>query len=568
MISYPLFYVLTGIVLFFHSFLNFHLCDILSEKTRFHKFTIILACLANGLFAPVFFSIEYTSPALAYIICFVVLVTEFTILFAGSFSGKFGVALGSLLHLFVLRAIIVAGFSLVNGISMHEVHSNPEIFPWVNFASFAAQLITLTMFIKLIPLSTVKKIMNDTFFYKNLLVLTSLLVAYMTYNSYFFLNDGFSVNLAIQEIVIAIFMLAFFYIMILLLIKIFKLGIYEEKAKELEVKLDKDRNLTTTILNYADVIIEINCSKDKIDRLIIDSTDLPVDHLPTLAEFVRAQTEHYTHMDDLERIRNISTHSIILDFNKGIVDKEYEYRSKKIIPSGKGFGVKSAGDDYYWYRMRINTSLNNKTSEIISFMTIEEIHDEKEEELALRHRADSDHLTGAFNKNAFATKVDDYLKTTKLGVLYMLDLDNFKGINDNMGHSKGDSVLREVYAKVSKVFRSRDIIGRIGGDEFVVFLEGSEDESLLVEKAQRMCELINKTYTAENNVSIEISCSVGIAIASQTGDNFQTLFNAADLAMYSSKHRGKNTYTIYDENLVSGFEPKEREEYMRLRTVE
>ncbi len=556
------FYPISVIVFSIHSFLNFYLCNVLSEKTRFHKFSIYLVCLLNGFTSFILLETTFENPVTFYFLLSAVLITEFVVLFEGKFLGKLGVALGSLLHLFVIRAVIMATVSLVQNISFFEVYSQSVLLSQVNLASFATQLITLTMFIILIPLKTVKKIMSNRDFYMNLFFLTLILCSYMIYNSHFFKIDYVSQNLAIQEIVLSLLVLTFFYIMILSLIRIFNLGEYKEKTKELEVKIRKDKILTDAIFDYATIIIEINCTKDAIERLLIESKEMPVSHLPTLREFFAEQSKRLTHPEDVEKIHDINSETLIFDFNNGILENEYEYRSKKVILNQKDKSY-IVDDNYYWYKMRIVTHMNTETSDIIALLTVDEIHDEKEEEIALRDRAEKDSLTGAYNKSAFEAKMNTSLRDGSTGVLFMFDLDNFKGINDNMGHSAGDAVLREVNSKVSALFRGRDLIGRIGGDEFVVFLEGSADEELVGEKAREICKVVNKTYHAENKMSIEISSSVGVSVAPKDGNDFETLFKVADLAMYKSKNRGKNTYTIYDSSLDIGFEAQSKSDYSR-----
>ncbi len=563
MTQITVFYLLSAIVLFFHSFLNFYLCGVFADKTRFHKVSIWILCAINAIFAPQLFTIHYFEQILPYILCIVVLAVEFNLLYIGNFSAKLGVVLGSVLHLFVLRAILMASFSIANDVSMYAVLKNEELFPWVNFGSFAAQIVTLSLFILWVPAKTVKEIMTNKIFYDKLLLLTALLTAFMAYNSYTFTIDYFSVNLALQEIVIAVLVLAFFYIMILQLINFFNLRVYKKKTKELETKIDRDKTLTATVLQYADIILELNCASDTIQRLIVGSKEMPIGHLPSLSEFMKGQMDIYTHPDDIARLSEVNSLALISEYAEGVMEKDYEYRSKKIIPSGKETGVVASSDKYLWYRMRINIRKDEKTPDIIAFLTIEEIHDEKEEVLALRYKADSDHLTGALNKQSFTTKVSQALLSGAQGTLYMFDLDNFKGINDNMGHSQGDAVLREVYGKISTLFRSHDVIGRIGGDEFVVFLEGSADQGIIEDKALNICKEIKKTYKADNKIEITISCSIGIARAPQDGRDFKSLFDAADVAMYTSKSKGKDTYTVYDKSLISGFAPQDRESYMR-----
>ncbi len=546
--------MLSAIVVMMHSTLNFYLCYSLSDALRFHRISLFLVCVANALVAPFLLQEAYVNPTIPYLICLFVLTAELCLLFKANISARVGVALGSLLHLFVLRHVIVAALAIAYQKSMFEVMQND--YALVNLLSFAAQLITLTLFIVLIPLKTMRKIMDDKGFYKNLLMLVSLLIVYLIYNAYMFNIPYFSLNLAVQEIVISTLILSFFYIMVLLMIKIFNLGFYEKKTKELEGKIDEDKMITSVVFHYATIILEMNCTKDIINKLVLSGKQMPLEHLAQASSFFSKQVCLFTHPQDVDTVLSMSPAVLVQEYEAGRSEKECEFRSKKIEPAKDNTGVQTVGEEYLWYRMRIKITMVEETGDVIAILTMDEIHSEKQEELELRHRAERDFLTGAYNKSAFSAKLNEYLQEGGEGALYMFDLDNFKSINDNMGHSVGDAVLREIYAEIAMVFRNHDLIGRVGGDEFVVFLMGPVPLAIIEEKAEKLCERMKKTYHAENHVSIEISCSVGIAKAQKDGANFEYLFNAADLAMYQSKSKGKNTYTMYDKTLNIGFTPK------------
>ncbi len=562
----PNFYLIAAIVISFHSFLNFMLCDKLSDSLKFHKISMYIACLTNGIVGPLFLFTNYNNPMTQYFICTIILLVEFLVLFKSRLYITIGVCAGSLLHLFVLRAIIIAVFSLVNKIPMNEIIHNEQFFPMVNLLAFLSQVITLSLFIKLMPLKVVKEIMLNKSFYTGLLSLTLLLNIYIIFNSYMFTVDVFSVNIAVQEIVIALFILAFLYIMLFMLIKVIKLGVYKEKTQQLEHKIDKDKLLTSAIFNIAEVILEVNCTQDKMLRILINSVERPTEHLDGLSEFFIEQTKIYTHPEDVGILDKINSKKLLSDFENGYNEKLYEYRSKKIHSSDNRTGVKSIDDNYLWFRMRINLSRDEESSDVIALFTIDEIDTEKQEEISLRKKAETDPLTGSYNKETIAIKINEYVNKGGQGALYMFDLDNFKGINDNMGHAAGDEVLREVYAKTTSVFRPSDLVSRVGGDEFLVYLAGTARYSTLQFKAEQICKEMSKVYHADNGVDIEISCSVGISISPKDGTDFDSLYKAADIAMYHSKSIGKNTFTFYDDS-STGYKPQEKEDYMRIRSI-
>ena len=122
-----------------------------------------------------------------------------------------------------------------------------------------------------------------------------------------------------------------------------------------------------------------------------------------------------------------------------------------------------------------------------------------------------------------------------------MDLDNFKAVNDRFGHLVGDELLKKT-AKVLKMqTRESDIQGRVGGDEFVLYLSGIKDRSQVELRAQRICEAVSRIALPEKGVPT-ITCSIGIAMAPYEGKNYDTLVKAADRRAYEAKARGKNRY--------------------------
>lgn len=184
-----------------------------------------------------------------------------------------------------------------------------------------------------------------------------------------------------------------------------------------------------------------------------------------------------------------------------------------------------------------------------AFGKIIDIHAQKE----LENRSQTDTSTGCLRKEAF-----EMLSTTCLAALpecnhalFVIDIDNFKAINDNLGHYFGDMVLREVSDRLHALFRNSDYIGRIGGDEFMVFLREVSDIHLLEDKAKAIVEAMDITYHGTNS-AYRISGSIGVSVYPQDGRRFADLYQHADTALYDVKHRGKNGYTLYHSALSKG----------------
>lgn len=209
--------------------------------------------------------------------------------------------------------------------------------------------------------------------------------------------------------------------------------------------------------------------------------------------------------------------------------------------------VKQPGGGYLWCRLHQAAveEGDGKPRRVVGHLVdIEEQHRQTER---LLMEAQSDALTGLYNKNAIRSLVERTLRGSPNvpHALFMLDIDNFKGVNDQLGHLFGDAVLMAVSSKLRRLFRRDGVVGRIGGDEFVALLQSG---SATVEaRAEEICEAFRHTYSGEKK-DYKISCSVGVAF-SEPEDSFETLFHKADLALYCAKAMGKDQYVVYTPEL-------------------
>jgi len=130
-----------------------------------------------------------------------------------------------------------------------------------------------------------------------------------------------------------------------------------------------------------------------------------------------------------------------------------------------------------------------------------------------------------------------------VGLLF-IDLDRFKNINDTLGHQAGDELIRQVSARLQSVVREADTVARLGGDEFVVLLPEIEGETTASELANRIIDAVRQPFTVEGQ-HLFISCSIGVAITSPRGGDYQALLQQADAAMYQAKAHGRNTVSVH-----------------------
>lgn len=167
----------------------------------------------------------------------------------------------------------------------------------------------------------------------------------------------------------------------------------------------------------------------------------------------------------------------------------------------------------------------------------------------LQSKAETDLLTGLLNKMATQKHIQEYLDgpgKEEAGMLLLLDIDNFKKINDTMGHAFGDEVLSTLGIRLRNEFRVNDIVGRIGGDEFIVYLKNIKDEETEKREAARITNFF-KDFKAGEYVKYSATASIGAAIYPKDGKSFEELYKAADKGVYLAKQRGKNQLAFYGD---------------------
>ena len=225
---------------------------------------------------------------------------------------------------------------------------------------------------------------------------------------------------------------------------------------------------------------------------------------------------------------------------------DYKFFSKKVRLLGKD------GKGYLWSEIRLILYFKDDVP-ATAFGCICNINVKQLWQMELQHTAEHDVLTGFLNKAACQRKVEKYLsKLTPRDLppaLIIIDADGFKAINDSFGHLFGDAVLTDMGLAIRSNFRQKDIIGRIGGDEFVVLFCELPSLNILDKRCNELLKNLNRTYE-NNNVKLPFSISMGIALYPDHGTTYVELFKRADRALYESKSRGKNQYSIYRSSLI------------------
>lgn len=210
------------------------------------------------------------------------------------------------------------------------------------------------------------------------------------------------------------------------------------------------------------------------------------------------------------------------------------------------------GNKVFHYQIRVSSLTDRKNKVFQCVGLAENITEQmamRREMENFRQKAGTDYLTGLYNRGEGTELITEVLEhmdpAQESHAFIILDLDNFKGLNDSLGHQTGDAALQDVASVLRRHFRSYDIICRLAGDEFVVLVNNIPPE-IVQKNMDSLLKKMNLSY-GNGEDKFQISASAGAAMAPLDGRDFQTLYRKADEALYTAKKRGKQTAVIYSE---------------------
>ena len=291
-----------------------------------------------------------------------------------------------------------------------------------------------------------------------------------------------------------------------------RLNIALKAAKICVFEVDLTRQLYTFFENAEDIF--------GVSGSVILNDVRPYSQLDPDA-YQKAVSGYFSHPDDAE-----------------IIDRAF-----KSIFSGKSVTyqarMRAGGSDFLWCKLDVTPIMENGIP-IKMIGVITDISDLNRKIDTLKKAANVDSFTGLSNKSYSMESIKKALsaKTGQKHALVLLDIDHFKSINDTFGHDVGDILLKTVAEDLKSAFRKKDILGRFGGDEFIVLVRDIASVDWLKKKLQPLTRCGNGTYQCSN--------SIGVAFFPDDGDTFEQLFKNADTALYTAKLTN-GTFTFFGE---------------------
>lgn len=195
-----------------------------------------------------------------------------------------------------------------------------------------------------------------------------------------------------------------------------------------------------------------------------------------------------------------------------------------------------------WVHNDIRFIVDVDSGHLCAMLSAKDIDEEKREEQKLVTAAKMDKMTMVYNRETTMDTIRKILneEPDQNHVLFMIDVDNFKNLNDSRGHQAGDEFLIDLAAEIKGSFRETDVVGRIGGDEFFALMRNVPGDSITLRKAQDLLNTMQEV--CEDYKDLNLSTSIGISMYPEDGTTLDELYAQADGALYEAKRKGKNRY--------------------------
>jgi len=298
-----------------------------------------------------------------------------------------------------------------------------------------------------------------------------------------------------------------------------------EQALELQQRKQQILNTLSGEWLWEYDILENKLVRTSSAYLIFDNNRVVYNYRETTLE------KKIIHQDDIKEFNNFCN-----QLESGRENIEVELRMKN-----------KDSNKYSWYKIVATTIYDYDGDAICVIGKTSNVDSTHEAIKELQNQITKDSLTTCYNRITIQSMVEDRLYNKKLlpYAFLLIDIDNFRTINESLGRLFGDSLLCESANIIRKVF-NKAIIGRMGTDVFGVFISNVKSKDVLKEKIEAVQKECKKLYVGDN---AKLTCSVGIAYSTNVESNFQIMFKKADMSLFAAKNKGKNTFVFYTKTL-------------------
>ncbi|OON93872.1 MAG: hypothetical protein ATN31_05040 [Candidatus Epulonipiscioides saccharophilum] len=470
---------------------------------------------------------------ISYLLLSICTMIEVMWLFDGHKINKIICALMLPIHFIIINTMTLSIFAIINVQSIFEIISSIDTYLFIEEISIIIATIVNVIYcimIKLFLKYHLKILSSSSSRLKPVFVLVIVIFSWLFVNSLRFEINNFDFVFYLAHIVLSICSLGIIYSCYWILYEYNEL---DNMNLFQSTEMEKKEMYKKILLGRSDTVIEVDLYLDKVNFYENNNPVYPYNwNLPYSKLVKESLSVNVYYLDRQKFIERTSIEYMIQIHENGIDMYEIEYRNE-IFPG-----------NYCWIRAILHVKNKITGNKFITVISMTDITDEKERESILLSKVERDEFTGLYNKTTTIQLITHYLRSNIVGALIIVDLDNFKNVNDKISHSVGDEAIKEASRKLEQLFSSEyDIVGRFGGDEFIVFIKNEIEVIELEHKCKAIGNLIDTTYK-KDDIKVRVTASIGVGIIKNEIISYEALFDRADQAVYLSKEKGKNTFTI------------------------
>lgn len=470
------------------------------------------------------------SLSVTYLAAFLIMVVEIILLFNSGTENVLYGAMAIVINSMCLHGMVAAATAWVHFCSFSAVDAALDLRLLVSAITSTLELGMVCVILWKTPLELVNAAIKLPRQKSFMLLWMGICLVFMFASQIIYRLDYVATELFVMELLFCLMLLMSCYFMLLNTYKINQSVKIMMENRELSSELGNQKLLQSAFLKDSVFYIEVNLTQNKIlagSEIYMQSFEnSDFDY-----ELWFKKLEMQVHPDDREFFKKLVNRDNLLELAEtGVEPPTFIYRRDE---NGK----------YRWIKMHIRLFKSENTGETMGFGYSLDVDADINREKELLEKSKTDCFTGLLNKATTQSMIREQIRHG-VGALYIMDIDNFKQVNDTLGHEVGDQILKYVANTLKSNFAGADIVGRVGGDEFMAYSAGDKNLSDVSARAEELlCALSD-----EDDLSrppYDFTASLGVTLITKLTADFPSAYRQADLALYDVKHGGKNSFSVY-----------------------
>lgn len=504
---------------------------VLDGKQHPRRFRLLLALFDASLIAFLswFVPANYLSLAVSLMVFLHCL-----ILFRKPMKEILFVTLIIMMNIICTSGLAVSIFGLIFKQSLYTICNTPTLFQGALLLSNVLRLISILLTLRKVSMTNLRFAMHHKTQSKYIMGWIGLCFLFMMHSANAYVRNIPFASVTVDHFGYSFILLLSYYFVLAYTIRLNNAAEIRKINKSLTCALSNNIQLQSALMRDAIFVAQANLTQDLvISGLAVYREALENVNMRYSAWFQYVRPKIYP--DDYDIFtKSLGRENLLANYEQGIEPKPFEYR--RLEPEGH----------YRWVRLVLRTFREMESGDVHLFGYAFDIEKEVLDREQLLKNAQTDLFTGLYNKATTELIIGEEIRKGA-GILLLLDVDNFKNINDNYGHMIGDRVLKQISELLIHTFRKFDIIGRTGGDEFTIYLKDTTDLAMAEERVLTLLDSLRGGVICDGK-RIIVTISMGIVVVDEKINSFSVAYNRADNALYRVKGTGKDGYYIYTDS--------------------